>query len=79
MEYSFLYARRTGVKATAILPMSKKEAIGVMKSNRGIDFQLGVLGGGDLETVTRVYGEFAPYKKVGSVQELFEQMDYTRT
>lgn len=78
MESSFLYARKPGVTSTAILPMSKKDALHVMKSNRGIDFQLGVLGGSDLETVTRVYGEFAPYYKVKNVQELFDQMEYRR-
>ncbi|GEN85068.1 hypothetical protein SLU01_33800 [Sporosarcina luteola] len=73
---SFLYARRSGGKATAILPMDKKDALRVMKANRGIDFQLGVLGGADLETVTRVYGEFAPYRRVKTIEELFEQVDY---
>lgn len=74
MSSSFLYARRTGVKGTFILPLSKVEAINVMKANRGIDFQLGVLGGADLQSVMRVYGEFAPYKKVNSVQELLGSM-----
>lgn len=74
MSTSFLYARRTGVKGTSILPLSKVEAINVMKSNRGIDFQLGVLGGADLQSVMRVYGEFAPYTKVNSVQELLGSM-----
>lgn len=76
MESSFLYARKKGVKATAILPMPQKDALQVMKSNRGIDFQLGVLGGSDLKTVTRVYGEFAPYRKVNTIQEMFAQMNY---
>lgn len=76
MEPSFLYARKPGVTTTAIMPMPKKDALRIMKSNRGIDFQLGVLGGSDLETVTRVYGEFAPYRKVKSVQEMFDQMGY---
>lgn len=75
---SFLYARKPGVKATAILPMDKKTALRLMKENRGIDFQLGVLGGSDLETVTRVYGEFAPYRKVKTVEEMFDQMNYKR-
>lgn len=74
MSSSFLYARRTGVKGTSILPLSKVEAIKVMKSNRGIDFQLGVLGGADLQTVMRVYGEFAPYTKVNSIEELLGSM-----
>lgn len=45
-----------------------------MKSNRGIDFQLGVLGGANLQSVIRVYGEFAPYTKVNSVQEFLGSM-----
>ena len=64
MSSSFLYARKTGVGGTSILPLPNSEAIKVMKENRGCDFQLGVLGGADLQSVMRVYGEFAPYKKV---------------
>jgi hypothetical protein len=45
-----------------------------MKLKRGIGFQLGVLGGADLQSVMRVHGEFAPYTKVNSVQELLESM-----
>lgn len=69
MSSSFLYARRTGIRGTYILPLSIIDAILVMKENRGCDFQLGVLGGADLQSVMRVYGEFAPYKRVHSVQE----------
>lgn len=71
---SFLYARKTGVKGTSILPLSHIDAIQVMKENRGCNFQLGVLGGPDLQTVMRVYGEFAPYQRVESVQELLSTM-----
>ncbi|PIC94628.1 hypothetical protein CSV69_15805 [Sporosarcina sp. P26b] len=65
---SFLYARKPSVKAIAILSVDKINALRLMKENRGIDFQLGVLDGSDLETVTRVYGEFAPYRKVKTVE-----------
>jgi len=74
MSSSFLYARKTGVRGTLILPLSNSEAIKVMKENRGCDFDLGVLGGADLLSVMRVYGEFSPYKKVESVQELLSTM-----
>lgn len=53
------------------------EAIKVMKKISGGDFQLGVLGGADLETVMRGYGEFAPYKKIETVQELLNTMSST--
>ena len=69
-----MYARKTGLEGTSILPLPKNEAIKVMKENRGCDFQLGVLGGADLQSVMRVYGEFAPYQKVESVQELLDAM-----
>lgn len=72
MSSSFLYAKKPEVSGTLILPLPNLEAINVMKENRGCDFQLGVLGGADLQSVMRVYGEFAPYKKVESVQELLE-------
>ncbi|WP_461207860.1 hypothetical protein [Clostridium sp. DL1XJH146] len=72
MRKSYLYARRTGISGTAMLEISRREAIEIMKKNRGVDFQLGILGGADYSEVIRVYGEFAPYKKVLSVEELID-------
>ena len=65
-----LYARKRGRGETLVVEIEGKEALKVMRENRGCDFQLGMLGSTDLNTAVKVYGEFAPYKKVQSVQEL---------
>ncbi|MCB2362140.1 hypothetical protein [Clostridium estertheticum] len=65
-----LYARKRGRGETRIIELDSKEAIKVMKENRKCDFQLGMIGSVKLESVARVYGEFAPFKKVNSIEEL---------
>lgn len=72
MRKTYLYARRVGMGGTAILEIDRREAISVMKENRKCGFQLGILGGPNVDVVKRVYGEFAPFKKVESIQELAE-------
>lgn len=70
MEKTYLYARRVGVGGTAILKMNRSEAISIIRKNRKCGFQLGILGGPSMEVVKRVYGEFAPFKKVEDVDQL---------
>ncbi len=43
-----------------------------MKQNRKCGFQLGMIGSTNLHSVARVYGEFAPFKKVPPVDELLK-------
>lgn len=45
-----------------------------MLKYRNTDYQIGMLGGKDLSSIKRVYGEFAPYHKVSSVDELVKQI-----
>ncbi|MBE1554174.1 hypothetical protein [Sporosarcina limicola] len=42
---TFLIARHMGVRGTAILKIDRGKAIQVLRDNRGVDFQLAVLGG----------------------------------
>ena len=65
-----LYARKRGRGETRVMEIDSKEAIKVMKANRKCGFQLGMIGSVELVSVARVYGEFAPFKKVNSVEEL---------
>ena len=61
-----------GVGETRVIELESKEAIKIMKQNRKCDFQLGMIGSTNLQSVARVYGEFAPFKKVASVEELLK-------
>lgn len=66
----YLYARHTGVGGTAILETTMKSAVQAMRTYRKADYQLGILNGPSEASVKKVYGEFAPFKKVNSITEL---------
>ena len=70
MGETFLIARHMGDRGTAILKMDQRDAVQVIRENRGADFQLAVLGGKNLNAVKRVYGEYAPYHTVSSLDGL---------
>lgn len=72
MSSTFIFARKMGKLGTAILPLPRKEAVQLMREYMDEDFQLGVLGGKDLQTVMKVYGEYAPYHKVDTVEQLLD-------
>ena len=63
-----LYARKRGPGETRVIELESKEAIKIMKKNRKCDFQLGMIGSTNLQSVAR----FAPFKKVASVEELLK-------
>ena len=71
MGETFLIARHMGERGTAILKMERREAIKVIRENLGADFQLAILGGKNINAVQRVYGEYAPYYSVDSLEGLF--------
>ena len=66
----YLYARNTGVAGTALLETTMKNAIHVMRTYRKTDYQLGILNGSSEASVKKVYGEFAPFRKVNNITEL---------
>jgi hypothetical protein len=70
MSRTFLFARRTGLQGTYITEVSKSEAMQAIRNNRKTGYQLGIMGGVSLASACKVYGEYAPYKKVDSVEEL---------
>jgi hypothetical protein len=67
-----LYARKCEPGETRVIELESKEVIKIMKQNRKCDFQLGMIGSTNLQSVARVYGEFVPFKKVTSVEELLK-------
>ncbi|MDQ0428521.1 hypothetical protein QOZ98_001347 [Planomicrobium stackebrandtii] len=70
MGETFLIARHMGGRETAILKTSHREAVRAIRENKGTAFQLAVLGGKNINTVKRVYGEYAPYRTVDSLDGL---------
>jgi hypothetical protein len=75
MKKAYLFARRTGTSGTAIFETTRKEAISIMRQNRKKGYQLGILCGVSYDSVKRVYGEYAPFKKVESVSELLSNVE----
>ena len=67
-----IICKKTWRGETRVIELDSKEAIKIMKLNRKCDFQLGMIGSTNLQSVARVYGEFAPFKKVASVEELLK-------
>lgn len=67
-----LYARKRGRGETRVIELDSREAIKIMKQNRKCGFYLGMTGSTNLNSAVRVYGEFAPFKKVSSVDELLK-------
>lgn len=74
MNRAYLYARRTGTSGTAVYETTRKNAVSIIRRNRKAGYQLGILGGSNLEVVRRVYGEFAPFKRVESEEELLNSV-----
>ena len=50
--------------------MNPKDAVHLMWHYRKAGFQLGILGGANIQSVQKVYGEYAPFKKVDTVDQL---------
>ncbi|WP_394120327.1 hypothetical protein [Planococcus donghaensis] len=74
MSETFLIARHMGDRGTAILKTNQREAIRAIRENRGTAFQLAVLGGKNINAVKRVYGEYAPYHTVDSLDGLLSHV-----
>ena len=67
---TYIFSRKTGTNGTKIMETDKKTALKIMKENRKIKYQLGMLTGDNFDTVIKVYGEYAPFHIVNSAQEL---------
>jgi len=75
MKKAFLVARKVGIGGTAILETTRKQAISVMRLNRGKAYQIAILGGPNYDTVRKVYGEYSPFRRVNTVDELIKDVE----
>ena len=64
MSMIFLYIREFGHRGTIVSQMDRREAVEVMRKYRKSKYQIGILSAKDIESLRRVYGEFAPFKEV---------------
>lgn len=75
MSKVYLFARKVGIGGTSILETNIKDAVGVMRNNRKPNFQLGILNGPSYSSLIKVYGEYAPFRKVNNVDELIRSVE----
>ena len=54
------------------MEIDKKQAVMVMKENRNSNYQIGMLTGSSFDTIIKVYGEYAPFHKVKTIDELMK-------
>ena len=54
--------------------LNVKSAVGIMRQNRKPGYQLGILTGPNYNMISRVYGEYSPFKRVSSVDELIKDL-----
>ena len=64
MSTIFLCIREPGHRGTIVSQMDRREAVEVMRKYRKSKYQIGILSAKDIESLRRVYGEFAPFKEV---------------
>lgn len=74
MSKVYLFARKVGTGGTAVLETTIKDAVGVMRNNRKPNFQLGILNSPSYSSLIKVYGEHAPFRKVGNLDELMKSV-----
>jgi hypothetical protein len=71
----YLFARKVGTGGTAVLETTIKDAVDVMRKNRKPNFQLGILNGPSYSSLIKVYGEYAPFRRVSNVDELIKSVE----
>lgn len=77
MSKIYLFARKVGTGGTAVMETTIKDAVGVMKDKRKADYQLGILSGSNYSSLMKVYGEYAPFRKVSNVEDLVKSVEAT--
>ena len=60
---TFLYVRETGHRGTTVFQMDRQEAVEMMRKYRKSKYQIGILSAKNIESLRRIYGEFAPFKE----------------
>ena len=64
MSNIYLYVRSIGSQGTLVSQMTREEATKIIKDFKQTNYQVGILSAKDLNTLSIVYGEFAPFKEV---------------
>ena len=64
MSNIYLYVRSIGSQGTLVSQMTREEATKLIKDFKQTNYQVGILSAKDLNTLSIVYGEFAPFKEV---------------
>ena len=72
MGKTHVFARKTGILGTVILETNIKKAIEILRENNDINLQIGILSGANDKSLAKVYGEYAPFKKVSNERELLQ-------
>lgn len=75
MSTTFLYVRESSHRGTIVSQMDRREAVGVMRKYRKSKYQIGMLSAKNIDSLKRVYGEFAPFKEVKSKGSVIDILD----
>lgn len=75
MSKVYLFARKGGTGGTSVLETTIKDAVEVMRKNRKPNFQLGIINGPSYSSLIKVYGEYAPFRRVSNVDELIKSVE----
>ncbi|MGL6105636.1 ImmA/IrrE family metallo-endopeptidase [Romboutsia sp.] len=67
MSIICLYVRNIGSQGTLVSEMTREEATDIVKKFKDTDYQVGILSAKDLKSLSKVYGEFAPFKEVDNM------------
>jgi len=66
----YLYKRKVGKPGTFLLERGRKEAMMIIRNKHKETDKLGIISGSSLKSIKMVYGEYAPFEVVNSLDEL---------
>lgn len=75
MSTIFLYVRESSHRGTIVSQMDRREAVGVMRKYRKSKYQIGILSAKSIDSLKRVYGEFAPFEEIESKESIIDILD----
>lgn len=78
MSTIFLYVRESSHRGTIVSQMDRREAVGVMRKYRKSKYQIGILSAKSIDSLRRVYGEFAPFEEIKSKESVIDILDESK-
>lgn len=78
MSTIFLYVRESSHRGTIVSQMDRREAVGVMRKYRKSKYQIGILSAKSIDSLRRVYGEFAPFEEIESKESVIDILDESK-